>query len=52
MIIKASFEHLYDWIDEVNRLTNENPVKLVIANKRDLHQLSSVNQEDYNVLID
>jgi len=46
--LKNSFLHLCDWLDDIDRLTTDNPVKLVIANKSDL-ETKIINSEDIKV---
>lgn len=46
--LKNSFLHLCDWLDDIDRLTTDNPVKLVIANKSDL-ETKIINSEDVKV---
>ena len=33
---KNSFNHVKDWIEDINKYTDDNPVKLIIGNKCDL----------------
>ena len=42
--------HLQDWMDEVQKLTTDEPVKLVIANKSDLEN-KKVSESDMLVSI-
>ena len=36
IISQESFEHVEDWLSEVNRYANENTSKLLVGNKADL----------------
>lgn len=37
---KNSFYNLHTWLEDVNKLTTDNPVKLILANKSDLEERS------------
>lgn len=45
---RNSFNHLTDWLDDVNRLTTDDPIKLVVANKNDLNE-NKITQEEMKV---
>ena len=40
--------HLQDWLDEVQKLTTDDPIKMVIANKNDL-DVKKVSESDMQV---
>lgn len=40
---------MYDWLDEVDKLTTDDPTKLVIANKCDLDS-RVITKEEMNVI--
>ncbi len=50
LIKQNSFLHLNDWLDDIDRLTTDNPVKLVISNKADLEN-KIITSEDMKVII-
>ncbi len=50
LIKQNSFLHLNDWLDDIGRLTTDNPVKLVISNKADLEN-KIITSEDMKVII-
>jgi len=47
---KDSFLHLQDWLDEVQKLTTDDPIKMVIANKNDL-DVKKVSESEMQVSI-
>ena len=42
--------HLTDWLEDVNKLTTDDPIKLVIANKNDLDE-EKITEDDLRVII-
>ena len=47
-INQSSFNHLSDWIDDVGKLTTDEPIKVIIGNKCDIDN-KVVNESDKNV---
>ena len=45
---KNSFLHIRDWMDDINKYTDDNPIKLVVGNKSDLSKNRQVTQVDIN----
>jgi Ras-related protein Rab-1A len=45
---KNSFLHIKDWMDDINKYTDDNPIKLVVGNKNDLSDQRQVSQLDIN----
>ena len=45
---KNSFLHIKDWMDDINKYTDDNPIKLVVGNKSDLSDQRQVSQLDIN----
>ena len=43
---KKSFAHIKDWLEDINKYTDNNPIKLVIGNKCDLTNEKQVTEED------
>lgn len=41
--------HLTDWLDDVNKLTTDDPIKLVIANKHDLDD-ETISEDEIRVI--
>lgn len=42
--------HLTDWLEDVNKLTTDDPIKLVIANKNDLDE-EKISEDEIRVKI-
>ena len=40
--------HIKDWMDDINKYTDDDPVKLVVGNKSDLSKERQVTQIDIN----
>ena len=40
--------HINDWMDDINKYTDDNPIKLVVGNKSDLSDQRQVSQVDIN----
>ena len=40
--------HIKDWMDDINKYTDDNPIKLVVGNKSDLSSERQVSQADIN----
>ena len=40
--------HIKDWMDDINKYTDDNPIKLVVGNKSDLSDQRQVSQVDIN----
>ena len=40
--------HIKDWMDDINKYTDDNPIKLVVGNKSDLSDQRQVSQLDIN----
>ena len=47
---KKTFEHIKDWIEDINKYTDSNPIKLIVGNKCDLVNEKQVTEEDKNLL--
>ena len=45
MLIKESFFHIQDWIEEIVKYTGPNIAKIVVANKSDLENRKVSDQE-------
>ena len=45
---KNSFLHIRDWMDDINKYTDDNPIKLIVGNKSDLSKNRQVTQVDIN----
>ena len=45
---QSSFNHLSEWLDDVSKLTTDEPIKLIIGNKSDI-EIKEVNENDVNV---
>ena len=45
---RNSFLHIKDWMDDINKYTDNNPIKLVVGNKSDLSDQRQVSQLDIN----
>ncbi len=49
IIIKESFFHIPDWIEEISKYTGPNICKLVLANKVDLDKERKVTPQEVEV---
>ena len=47
---KKSFNHIKDWLEDINKYTDNNPIKLIIGNKCDLVNEKQVTEEDKKML--
>ena len=47
---KNSFSHIKDWIDEVGKYTDNDPIKIIIGNKCDLNNERQVNENDIKIM--
>lgn len=47
---KKTFGHIKDWIEDINKYTDSNPIKLIVGNKCDLVNEKQVTEEDKNLL--
>ena len=47
---KKSFNHIKDWIEDINKFTDNNPIKLIVGNKCDLVKEKQVTEEDKKLL--
>lgn len=47
---QQSYEHVYNWIEDINKYTTDDPIKLIIGNKDDLTNQKTVSDEDINQL--
>jgi Ras-related protein Rab-1A len=47
---KKSFGHIKDWLEEINKFTDNNPIKLIVGNKCDLVNEKQVTEEDKKLL--
>ena len=47
---KNSFSHIKDWIDEVGKYTDNDPIKIIIGNKCDLNKERQVNENDIKIM--
>ena len=45
---KNSFLHIKDWLDDINKYTDDNPIRLVVGNKSDLSDNRQVSQVEIN----
>lgn len=45
---KNSFAHVKDWLEDISKYTDDNPIKLIVGNKCDLKKERQVTQEDIN----
>jgi len=45
---KNSFLHIKDWLDDINKYTDDNPIRLVVGNKSDLSDKRKVSQVEIN----
>ena len=46
IFVPKSFAHIKDWLEDINKYTDNNPIKLVIGNKCDLTNEKQVTEED------
>jgi GTPase SAR1 family protein len=49
-MLKDSFYHINDWIDEITKYTGPNIFKLVLGNKSDLTSERKVTEEEIQVI--
>ena len=42
--------HIKDWLEDINKFTDNNPIKLIIGNKCDLTNEKQVTEEDKKLL--
>ena len=47
---KKSFGHIKDWLEDINKFTDNNPIKLIVGNKCDLVNEKQVTEEDKQML--
>ena len=47
---KKSFGHIKDWLEDINKYTDNNPIKLIVGNKCDLSNEVQVTEEDKKLL--
>ena len=47
---KKSFIHIKDWLEDINKFTDNNPIKLIVGNKCDLTNEKQVTEEDKKAL--
>ena len=47
---KKSFGHIKDWLEDINKFTDNNPIKLIVGNKCDLVNEKQVTEEDKKLL--
>ena len=47
---KKSFVHIKDWLEDINKYTDNNPIKLIVGNKCDLNNERQVTEEDKKAL--
>ena len=47
---KKSFIHIKDWLEDINKYTDNNPIKLIVGNKCDLTSEKQVTEEDKKAL--
>ena len=47
---KKSFGHIKDWLEDINKYTDNNPIKLIVGNKCDLNNERQVTEEDKKAL--
>ena len=43
---KTTFEHINNWIEDISKYTNEEPIKIVLGNKNDLIDKNEVSDDD------
>ena len=48
---KNSFMHVKDWLDQVNKYSTDEPIKMILGNKIDLDNKKEVTQLDIDVII-
>ena len=46
---KSSFNHIPDWIDEVKKLNQDNPLMIVLGNKADMESSKEVGENEIKV---
>ena len=42
--------HIKDWLEDINKFTDNNPIKLIVGNKCDLNNERQVTEEDKKAL--
>ena len=47
---KKTFGHIKDWLEDINKFTDNNPIKLIVGNKCDLSNEKQVTEEDKKLL--
>ena len=47
---KKSFIHIKEWLEDINKYTDNNPIKLIVGNKCDLSNEKQVTEEDKKLL--
>lgn len=47
---QQSFTHLNNWLDDINKYTTDDPIKIIIGNKDDLISQKVVSDEDMKQL--
>jgi Ras-related protein Rab-1A len=43
---KTTFEHIKNWMEDISKYTNEEPIKIVLGNKNDLINKNEVTEDD------
>ena len=43
---KTTFEHINNWIEDISKYTNDEPIKIVLGNKNDLIDKNEVSDDD------
>ena len=49
---RASFEHLTDWLDDIEKYTADKPVTIVVGNKDDLKDSRMISDDDIKAFQD
>jgi len=47
---RNSFAHIKDWLDDVNKYTDDNPLKIIVGNKIDLIKDKQINDNDMKTM--
>jgi Ras-related protein Rab-1A len=47
---RNSFAHIKDWLDDVNKYTDDNPLKIIVGNKIDLIKDKQINENDMKTM--
>ena len=47
---RNSFAHIKDWLDDVNKYTDDNPLKIIVGNKIDLIKDKQINNNDMKTM--